>query len=111
MKKFLGPLIVFSGITGLALPAFCQPVVNNISIVNPQSKAGEVSQLQQKIRTLQAEQASLKAGPSGTSEQSDMTKLQDQINVLQKRVSHLQTAKAQRAEKNTHMLKEMGVNG
>jgi hypothetical protein len=111
VKISLGLLTVVFGIAGAAAPAFAQSAVNNTATMSSQSDLAEIAQLRQKIASLQAQQESLPNGPSGTAAKPSNVQLQEEIDILQKRVSYLQSADAQRTEKNAHMLKEMGVNG
>jgi hypothetical protein len=111
VKISLGLLITIFGIAGAVSPAFAQSTENNTVTSSSQPDRTKLLQLQQKIASLQAQQASLPNGSSGTNGQTSKVQLQDEINTLQKRVSYLQSVDAQRGEKNAHMVKEMGING
>jgi hypothetical protein len=111
MKISFGLLVAVFSIASAALPAFAQSTENNTVTTSSQPDRAEILQLQQKIVSLQAQQAALPNGASETTGQTSKAQLQDQINALQNRVSQLQSADAKRGEKNAHMLKEMGVNG
>ena len=111
MRISFGLLVAVFGIAGAALPAFAQSTMNNTVTTSSQPDRTEILQLQQKIVSLQVQQASLPNESSETAGQPSKAELQDEINTLQKRVSQLQSADAKRGEKNAHMLKEMGVNG
>lgn len=111
VKISFGLLITIFGIAGAVSPAFAQSTENNTVTSSSQPDRTKILQLQQKIASLQAQQASLPNGSSGTDGQTSKVQLQDEINTLQKRVSYLQSVDAQRGEKNAHMVKEMGING
>jgi TolA-binding protein len=105
MQKLLGVMMVAAGLSGVAMPAFSQTDSTNASN-SPAvaTNSAEIAQLQGQIKSLKAQQASVSPGSTQAAE------LQGQINGLQTRVAHLQ-GNNHRVEKNTHMLKEMGVNG
>lgn len=112
---------VLPSMLGLAVPAFAQPIATDSSPVSAsQINAATIVQLHQEVRDLKLEEASLRGyhiqpAHNGTNYQTapDVTeaRLQNQIGILQGNIVYLRSADTQRAEKNTHMLTEMGING
>jgi hypothetical protein len=121
MMKIKMLALVLPGILGLAVPAFAQSAPADCRPASiSQVDAAAIAQLHNEVQYLRMEEASLKGYPvqarhTGTNYQTPVkvteARLQGQIGVLQVNIADLQSAASQNAQKNTRLLKEMGVDG